>query len=52
MKTSHIMCISKTLTDLCLTKQNITTKNTFVKVVYTVLVVKMYWQSTKKLFEH
>ena len=30
------------LTDLCLTKQKIKTKNTFEKVVYSVLVVKMY----------
>ena len=39
MKTSHIMCISKTLTDLCFTKQKIKAKNAFVKVVYMVLVV-------------
>ena len=48
MKTSHIMCISKTLTDLCLTKQKIKTKNTLVRAVYSVLVVKMCWQSIKK----
>ena len=48
MKTSHIMCISKILTDLCFTKQRIKTKNTFAKVVYSVLVVKMCWQNIKK----
>ena len=42
MKASHIMCISKTLTDLCFTKRKIKTKNTFVKVVYSALLVKMY----------
>ena len=48
MKTSHIMCTSKILTDLCFTKQRIKTKNTFAKVVYSVLVVKMCWQNIKK----
>ena len=47
MKTSHIMCISTILTDLCFTKQ-IKTKNTFVRVVYSVSVVRMWWQSIKK----
>ena len=42
MKTNHTMCISKTLIDLYFTKRKIKTKNTFVKVVYTVLVLKMY----------
>ena len=32
MKKSHIMCISTILTDLCLTKQRIKTKNTFARV--------------------
>ena len=32
----------KILTDLCFTKQKIKIKNGFVKVVYSVLVVKMY----------
>ena len=40
MKTSHIMCISKILTDLCFTKQRIKTKDTFEKVVCSVSVVK------------
>ena len=40
-KTSHIMCISMILTDLCFTKQRIKTKNTFARVVGSVLVVKM-----------
>ena len=35
-----IICISMTLTDLCFTKQITKTKNTFVKVVYSVSVVK------------
>ena len=42
MKTSHIMCILKILTDLCFTKRRIKTKNDFEKVVYSVLVVRMY----------
>ena len=41
MKTGHIMCISKILTDLCFTKQKIKTKNTFARVAYSVLAVKM-----------
>ena len=40
MKTSHIMCISKILTDLCFTKQKIKTKNTFARVASNVFVVK------------
>ena len=32
------MCTSKTLTDLCFTKQKIKIKNGFVRVVYSVLV--------------
>ena len=42
MKTSHIMCTSKILTDLCFTKQKIKIKNTFAKVVYNVLAVKIF----------
>ena len=34
-------CTSKILTDLCFTNQRIKTKNTFVKTVYNVLVVKV-----------
>ena len=41
MKTSHIMCKSKILTDLCFTKWKIKTKNTFAKVVCIVLAAKM-----------
>ena len=41
MKTTHIVYTSKILTDLCFTKQKIT-KNTFARVVYSVLVVKTY----------
>ena len=47
MMINRIMCISMTLTDLCFKKRRITTKNTFVTVVYSVLVVKMCWQSIK-----
>ena len=42
METSYIMCTSNILTDRCLTKRKTKTKNTFAKVVYSVLVVKMY----------
>ena len=42
MKTNHVMCTFKSLTDLCFTKRKIKTKNDFVEVVYSVLVVKMY----------
>ena len=48
MRTSHIMCTLKILTDLCFTKQRIKTKNTFVKVVYSLSAVIVYWQNTKK----
>ena len=34
------MCISQILTDVCFTKQRIKTKNTFVRVVCSALVVK------------
>ena len=47
MVINHIMCTSKILRDLCFTKQRIKTKNTFAKVVYSVLVVKMCWQNIK-----
>ena len=42
MKTSRIMYASNTLTDLCFTKQKTKIKTTFSKVVYSVLVLKMY----------
>ena len=51
MKASQIMCTSKIFIDLCYTKQRIKIKSTFVKVVYSVLVVKMYWQNIKKFVE-
>ena len=41
IKASHIMCISNILTDLSFTKQRTKTKNTFAKIVYSALVVKM-----------
>ena len=40
------MYTAKILTDSCFTKQ----KTTFVKVIYSVLVVKMYWQNINKFF--
>ena len=49
MKTSHIKYISKISTGLCFSKQRIKTKNTFARVVYSVLVVKICWQNIKKL---
>ena len=48
MKTTHIMCKTKIFTGPFFTKQKIKTKNAFSKVVYIVLVVKMYWQNIKK----
>ena len=48
MKTSHIMFISKILTDLCFKKQKMKTKYAFVRVVYSALVVKMCWHNIKK----
>ena len=42
MGANLIMCISKILTDLCLIKQKMKTKNVFVSVVYSVLVVKKF----------
>ena len=47
-KKIHITCVSKSLTDLCFTKQRIKTKNTFAKVLYSVLVIIRYWQNIKK----
>ena len=41
MMINHIMYTSKILTDLCFTKQKIKTKNGFIEVVCSVLVVKM-----------
>ena len=42
MMINHIMRKSKILKDLCFTKQKLKTKNGFVRVVYSVLAVKMY----------
>ena len=42
MKTNHITCISKILTDLCFIKQKVKTKNTFARVAYSALAVRMY----------
>ena len=48
MKINHIMCTSKILTDLCLVKQNAKTKNAFKKAAFSVLFIKVYWQSIRK----
>ena len=37
---SSLMCISKILTDLCLIKLKTRTRNIYVEIVYSVLVVK------------
>ena len=42
MKVSLVMCISKTVADLCTIKQKIKMKNTFPNVVCDVLVVKKF----------
>ena len=42
MTTSHIMYTLKIFTDLCFTKQKIKIKNTFTKVVCSILVVKVF----------
>ena len=39
---SHIMCILRILTDLCVIRQNVGLKNTFAYIVYDVLVVRKY----------
>ena len=52
MKTSHIMCILKILTGLCLVKQKIKTKSTFANVVCSVLVVKSFDRTQKKLLNN
>ena len=49
MMINRIVCILKILTDLCLSKQKIKTKNSFARVLYSVLVVKMYWQNIKMI---
>ena len=43
MVINHITCTSKILTDLCFKKQKIKIKNTFARVIYSVLVIKMCW---------
>ena len=59
MMINCIMCTLKTLTDLCFPKQKIKIKNTFARVVYSVLVVKNVLTehietclSINSLFEH
>ena len=49
MMINHIMCTSKILTHSCFIEQNLQIKNDFVEVVYNALVVKMFWQSIKKI---
>ena len=48
MMVNHIICTSKISTDLCFTKQKIKTKNDFVEVIYSVLVVKVYFVKHKE----
>ena len=48
MMINNIMCTLKILTYLCFAKRKIKTKNGFVKVVYSVLVVKICWQNRHK----
>ena len=49
MMINHIMCTSKISTDICFTKQKIKTKNGFVEAAYSVLVIKICWQTIKKI---
>ena len=42
MEINQVTYTSKILTDLCSKRQKIKIKNTFAKVFYSVLVVKMY----------
>ena len=49
MVINHIRYTLKTLTDLCFTKQKRKTKNGFVEAVYSLLVIKMCWQTIKKI---
>ena len=50
MMINHIMGTSKILTDL-FHKTNNKYKNGFVKVVYSVLVIKIYWKIIKKIVQ-
>ena len=50
MMINCIMCTSKILIDLCFTKQKLQTKNTFVRIVYCVLVVKIVLTEHKEDF--
>ena len=43
MKINHNMCTLKILTNLCFAKEKIKQENSFVGVVYSVLVAKMCW---------
>ena len=49
MVINHIMCTIKILTDLCFIKRRIKTKNGFVEAVYSVLVIKICWQTIKEI---
>ena len=44
-----IVCTSNILIDLCFTKQKIKIKSTFVEAVYSVLLVKIFWQNIEKI---
>ena len=49
MRISHIICILKILTDLCVIRQKIIIKNTFANVVYNVIVVKRSCKKIRKI---
>ena len=52
MAINRINFTSKILTDLCFTKQRIKTKNTFVRVICSILEIKMCDKTWRSLFEH
>ena len=43
MVLNQIMCILKILTDLCVMRQKIKTKNIFSDIAYNALAVKEFW---------
>ena len=49
MRINHAMSTSKTLTDLCVIRQDLRLKNTFANVAYNVLVVQIFSKNLKKL---
>ena len=49
MAINRIKCTLKNLIDLCFTKQRIKTKYGFAEAIYSVLVIKICWQTIKKI---